>query len=55
MDRSAQARATTAKAAGAQAVTSGRLASGTVSVRRAAQACSGMAPKRTATARAMAR
>ncbi len=54
-DWSVQARATTAKAAGPQAVTIGRAASGTVSVSRAAQMWNGMAPKRMATARANAR
>ena len=52
---SVQASATTANAAGPQAVTIGRAASGTASVSLAAQTWKGMAPKRIATARAKAR
>ena len=55
IDASAQPKATMASAAGAQAVTRGRVVSGTVSATRAAQAWTGMTPKRMATARAMAR
>ena len=54
-DASAQASATIASAAGASAVTRGSDVSGTVSVSRAAQAWSGIAPNRTATASAKAR
>src|SRR6185295_2426552 len=55
MEASAQARATIANAAGAQAVTRGSADSGTVSVSRAAQVWAGIAPKRIATAIANAR
>ncbi len=54
-DASAQARATIASAAGARAVTSGSVVSGTASVSCAAQVWNGMAPNRIATASANAR
>ena len=55
IDRSIQARATTAKPAGAQASSSGRATSGAESDSRAAQRWNGTSPNRIAAATATAR